>query len=287
MPVRVIDTPAALFAATERERMSARRVGLVPTMGALHAGHMTLVEAVRAAGAKHVVLSIFVNPLQFGRNEDLARYPRTFDADLALCERAGVDVVYAPTADAMYPQGFESHVEVEQVSQPFEGSARPTHFRGVTTVVLKLFNAAGPCVAAFGQKDFQQLQVVQRMVQDLDVPVEVLACPIAREPDGLAMSSRNRYLSAQQRSDATAIHRGLAAASRAFAAGERDAARLSALARAPIEAAFDSIDYVALVEPRTLTTFTDIAGEQSVVLVAARLGTTRLIDNCRLGRDCM
>ena len=166
MPVRVIDTPAALFAATERERMDARRVGLVPTMGALHAGHMTLVDAVRAAGAKHIVLSIFVNPLQFGRNEDLSRYPRTFEADLALCERAGVDAVYAPATDAMYPGGFESHVEVEQLSLPFEGSVRPTHFRGVTTVVLKLFNATGPCVAAFGQKDFQQLQVVQRMVQD-------------------------------------------------------------------------------------------------------------------------
>lgn len=283
----VIDRPRALFAATERERLRGRRVGLVPTMGALHPGHMTLVAAVRAAGAEHVVLSIFVNPLQFGRNEDLSRYPRTFEADLALCEQAGVDVVYAPTADAMYPTGFESHVEVERVSQPLEGSARPSHFRGVTTVVLKLFNATGPCVAAFGQKDFQQLRVVQRMVQDLDVPVEVLACPIAREPDGLAQSSRNRYLGAEQRAAAGAIHRGLQQASRAFAGGERDVTRLTALARGPVAAAFDSIDYIALVDPLELLPCSGTAVEESVVLVAARLGTTRLIDNCRLGLDCL
>jgi len=177
---QVIDNPRELFAATEALRGRGQRVGLVPTMGALHDGHMSLVAAARAAGAGPVVVSIFVNPLQFGKNEDLAKYPRTFADDLARCDDHGVDLVYAPSPDAMYPAGFQTHVEVEQVRQPFEGAARPTHFRGVTTVVAKLFNATGPCVAAFGRKDYQQWRTIERMVRDLDLPVEVLGCPIAR-----------------------------------------------------------------------------------------------------------
>ncbi len=280
--VQVLDHPRALFAATETMRSRGQRGGLVPTMGALHEGHMSLVAAVREAGAQQVVLSIFVNPLQFGKNEDLAKYPRTFAEDLARCERHGVDVVYAPSSEAMYPAGFQTHVEVERVTAPFEGAARPTHFRGVTTVVAKLFNATGPCVAAFGRKDYQQWRTLERMVQDLDLPVEVLGCPIAREPDGLAMSSRNRYLSEPERARAPAIFRGMVAASRAFARGERERAALEGLARAPIAAAFDHIDYVSVADARDLST-PETCGEDSVLLVAARIGGTRLIDNAQLG----
>ncbi|HKP64639.1 MAG TPA: pantoate--beta-alanine ligase [Polyangiales bacterium] len=284
---QIIELPRALFAATEQYRAAGQRVGLVPTMGALHEGHMSLVAAVRAAGATRVVLSIFVNPLQFGQNEDLAKYPRTFAEDLLRCERHGVDLVYAPQREGMYPGGFQSHVEVERVTLPFEGAARPTHFRGVTTVVCKLFNATGPCVAAFGRKDYQQWRTIQRMVDDLDLSVDVLGCPIARESDGLAMSSRNRYLNEDQRGRAAAIHRGLQAASRAFAAGLRERAELERLARAPIEAAFDAIDYVAVADAEDLTREGPTCGDSSVLLVAARLGSTRLIDNCRLGEECL
>jgi pantoate--beta-alanine ligase len=284
---QVIDNPRALYAATEQMRGRGRRVGLVPTMGALHDGHMSLVAAVRAAGAEPVVLSIFVNPLQFGKNEDLAKYPRTFADDLARCDKHGVDVVYAPAPDAMYPPGFQTHVEVERVTQPFEGEARPTHFRGVTTVVAKLFNATGPCVAAFGRKDYQQWRTIEHMVRDLDMPVEVIGCPIAREADGLAMSSRNRYLSASERTRAPAIYQGLRAASRAFARGERDRAKLERLALAPIEAAFDNIDYAKVAGADDLSDPGPTAGAESVLLVAAKIGATRLIDNCRLGVDCL
>ncbi|MET0386637.1 MAG: pantoate--beta-alanine ligase [Polyangiales bacterium] len=282
-----VETPRALFEATEALRHRGERIGLVPTMGALHTGHLSLVDAARAAGATKIVVSIFVNPLQFGPNEDLARYPRTLPADIALCESRGVDLVYAPTADAMYPAGFQTHVEIEQLTQAHEGPLRPGHFRGVATVVTKLFTATGPCVAAFGRKDFQQLRVVQRLARDLDLPVSVLECPTQRETDGLALSSRNRYLSAEQRASAVAIYRGLHAASSAFAAGERSSAALTALVREPIAAAFDSIDYITLADAATLAAAGEQASSASVLLVAARLGRTRLIDNAVLGEDCL
>lgn len=280
----LVHTARELFAATEAYRTRGERVGLVPTMGALHEGHMSLVEAVRAAGAKRVVLSIFVNPLQFAAHEDLSKYPRTFEEDLARCRAHGVDLVYAPDAAAMYPAGFQTHVEVEQVTRTLEGAARPTHFRGVTTVVAKLFNATGPCVAAFGQKDYQQWRTLERMVRDLDMPIEVLGCPIVRESDGLAQSSRNRYLSPDERSRATAIYRGLSAASAAYAHGERKSAVLVALATQQIAPAFDSIDYVTIVCADDLTERQIEAGEDAQMLVAARIGKTRLIDNARLGQ---
>jgi pantoate--beta-alanine ligase len=283
----VIETARELFAITERERAAGQRIGLVPTMGALHDGHMSLIDAVRAAGATRVVVSIFVNPLQFGVNEDLAKYPRTFAQDVSRCERRNVDIVYAPTAEAMYPQGFQTHVEVEQVTQRWEGGVRPEHFRGVTTVVTKLFAATGPCIAAFGRKDYQQLSAVKRLARDLDLPVDVLGCPIVREPDGLAMSSRNRYLDDKARVRARAIHRGLRAASQAFARGEREANVLVNLARAPLEPTFDTIDYVSVVDADDLTPVTQHAGESSMLLVAARVGGTRLIDNCLLGEECL
>jgi pantoate--beta-alanine ligase len=284
---RVVETARELFAACEQLRQQGQRIGLVPTMGALHDGHLSLIAATRAAGATRVVVSIFVNPLQFGPNEDLAKYPRTFAADCARCEQSGADLIYAPKPEAMYPSGFQTHVEVERVTQRLEGSIRPEHFRGVATVVTKLFNATGPCIAAFGRKDYQQWRTVDRMVLDLDLPVTILGCPIVREPDGLAMSSRNRYLDGDARTRAALIYQGLSAASAAFARGEREVMRLTGLARAPL-AAFDAIDYVSLVgaddlEPPETTQ----APEASVMLVAARLDTTRLIDNCRLGEECL
>jgi pantoate--beta-alanine ligase len=284
----LVDHARRLRAACDQLRQAGARVGLVPTMGALHEGHMSLCAAVRAHGAERVVVSIFVNPLQFGAHEDLAKYPRTLQRDLELCRAHGVDLVYAPPLEAMYGAGFQTHVEVETLTQPLEGAVRPTHFRGVTTVVTKLFNAVGPCVAAFGRKDYQQWRVIERMTRDLDMPVEVLGCPIVRESGGLAMSSRNRYLTAEQRVRATAIHAGLCAADAAFRAGERRAAVLEQLVHEPVAAQFDAVDYVRLAHAESLVSWESATVDgPAVVLVAARIGSTRLIDNAILGNDTM
>lgn len=281
----IIRDPRALFARCEAVRKAAHaRVGLVPTMGALHDGHMSLVEHSTRLGATFRVLSIFVNPLQFGPSEDLARYPRTFDADLARCEAHGVDVVYAPTPEVMYPRGFQTQVEVPKVSARFEGALRPTHFAGVATVVTKLFTAVGPAVAVFGRKDFQQWKVLTRLTEDLNLPIEIIGAPIVREPDGLAMSSRNRYLKGPLRIRASAISLGLRAAFDSYQAGERSPEKLAALARAPVAENFDAIDYVEAVDADSLEPLAGPA-ERMVLLVAARLGTTRLIDNLELGHD--
>jgi pantoate--beta-alanine ligase len=287
LTIEQLSDAAALFAATEALRKRGERIGLVPTMGALHAGHLGLARAARAAGATRVIVSIFVNPLQFGPNEDLAKYPRTLEGDLARCAEHGVDIVYTPSAERMYPPGFQTHVEVEELTRDHEGPRRPAHFRGVATVVTKLFTATGPCIAAFGRKDFQQLRTVQRLVRDLDLPVRVLECPTERESDGLAMSSRNRYLSAEQRARAAAIYRGLHLASSAFARGERSAAALRDAATAQIAGPLDSIDYLTIADADTLATAADRAPDASVLLVATRIGTTRLIDNCLLGEECL
>jgi pantoate--beta-alanine ligase len=281
------DAPRSLFAATEAWRKQGERVGLVPTMGALHAGHLSLIDSVRAAGATRIVVSIFVNPLQFGPREDLAKYPRTFAQDVARCAEHGVDIVYAPTPATMYPPGFQSHVEVEQLTLDHEGPRRPGHFRGVATVVTKLFTATGPCIAAFGRKDYQQLRVVRQMVRDLDLPIVILECPTQREPDGLAMSSRNRYLSPEQRVRAGAIYRGLHRASETFGNGERNVTKLLSLAQSDIGPAVDSIDYLSVADAQDLTPGETVAPPQSVLLVAARVGNTRLIDNCLLGEECL
>lgn len=281
----LIHEPAALRAACDAARAAGRRVGLVPTMGALHAGHLSLVEAARARGAGFVALTIFVNPLQFAPTDDLDRYPRTLDADLARCRELGVDTVFAPPNRGMYPEGFSTHVEVEGVTGPLEGVHRPGHFRGVTTVVTKLLNLAGPCVAVFGRKDYQQWRTLAHMVRDLDMPIEVVGAPIVREADGLALSSRNVYLSAEERARALGLVDGLRAAWDAFAAGERDAARLLALARAPVEARFDRIDYVALADAEDLGAVSGAIDGRAVLAGAAHLGGTRLIDNVVLGED--
>ncbi|MCB9593432.1 MAG: pantoate--beta-alanine ligase [Sandaracinaceae bacterium] len=281
----LVDEPAALRAACDAARASGRRVGLVPTMGALHTGHVSLVDVARQRGAEHVALTIFVNPLQFAPTDDLDRYPRTLDADLERCRAAGVDLVFAPKDGAMYAPGFSTHVTVADVTGPLEGVHRPGHFQGVTTVVAKLLNLAGPCVAVFGRKDYQQWRTLARMVRDLDMPIEVVGAPIVREADGLALSSRNVYLSAEERARALGLVTGLRAAWDAFEAGERDPGRLLAIASAPVEAGFDRIDYVALADPDHLGPL-DLPLPSRVLLAgAAHLGKTRLIDNVVLGED--
>lgn len=274
----------AFRAACDRARAAGERVGLVPTMGALHDGHLALVDEVKRRGASFVVVTVFVNPLQFGANEDLGRYPRTLAQDLEACEARGVDLVFTPDDGAMYPPGFQTHVEVEGLTQPFEGAHRPGHFRGVTTVVAKLFGLTGPCVAVFGRKDYQQWRVLERMTRDLNLPVEVVGHPIVREEGGLARSSRNRYLSPDERERALGLSRGLRAAAQAWAAGTRDAAALTEIARGPVEDAADSVDYVAVVDPTTLERL-DGTVSRALVLIAAHVGPARLIDNLELGVD--
>jgi pantoate--beta-alanine ligase len=255
-------------------------------MGALHAGHVALIEeAKRRAG--FVAVSVFVNPTQFGPNEDLARYPRTLDADVEKCSRAGAYVVFAPAADAMYPAGDETRVHVGATAAPLCGAHRPGHFEGVTTVVAKLFALTGACVAVFGRKDYQQLRVITRMATDLFFPVEVVGLRTVREADGLALSSRNAYLSAEQRAQALTIPRGLSAASAAFDAGERRAGVLSGLARQSVATVASSIEYVDVAHPDSLRVFSpdDRVPDRTLLALAIRIGTTRLIDNVVLGED--
>jgi pantoate--beta-alanine ligase len=268
-------------------RDAGTRVALVPTMGYLHEGHLSLMREARdradAGGGRGLSLAtIFVNPTQFGPNEDLARYPRDLDGDLEKCGSAGVDAVLAPDEPgAIYPPDFQTWIEVTEVSRGLCGERRPGHFRGVATVVAKLFGLSRPHVALFGEKDWQQLQVIRRMVRDLDMGVEVVGMPIVREDDGLALSSRNAYLSAEERARAVAISRALGTAQRRASAGERDPARLAEGVRAEIEAAGFRNDYVELVHPETLRPV-ERAVPGTRMLVAAFLGRTRLIDNVAL-----
>ena len=284
--MQILTDPSAFRAACDGARARGRRVGLVPTMGALHEGHATLVRAARAA-ADFVAVTVFVNPTQFGPNEDFARYPRTLDADVATCEAAGASLVFAPEAAAMYPPGDETRVLPGATAEPLCGRFRPGHFAGVATVVTKFFALTGPCVAAFGKKDYQQYRVLQRLVTDLLLPVTLLPVPTVREPDGLAMSSRNRYLSAADRAAALAIPAGLTDAHRAFAAGERRAAALTSLVRARVEPVAASIDYVDVADADSLRVFApgDAVPDRAVIALAARFGGARLIDNVVLGED--
>ena len=280
---RVLREPAELRRACDEARASGHRVGLVPTMGALHAGHHSLIDEARAR-AGFVVVTVFVNPLQFAEGEDLDRYPRTFDADLSGCEAREVDVVFAPDPAEMYPPGFQTQVSVTEVTKPLEGKFRPTHFDGVTTVVAKLFNLVGSCVATFGRKDYQQWKILARLARDLDMPIDVVGCPIVRESDGLALSSRNRYLSERDRIRALGIVAGLRAAYDAWAQGERNPEVLRALAAAQLVSRFDRVDYVAAVDPETLLAIQGVP-DRLLLAIAAHLGTTRLIDNVVLGED--
>lgn len=269
---------AGVRSAVAEARRDGARIGFVPTMGALHEGHISLVERARAE-CGFVVASIFVNPTQFGPGEDLVKYPRPRETDLAACEAAGVDLVFEPTPDMLYPPGFDTYVEVDGLSRVWEGAHRPTHFRGVTTVVLKLFNVVAPDIAYFGLKDYQQQLLIRRMCRDLDVPVEITSCPTIREPDGLAMSSRNRYLSPDDRATALALSRGLAEVERRLTAGETDVAAVRHDFHATLAAAPGiQVDYATVVHPETLVEL-DAPMDEMVAIVAARVGSTRLIDN--------
>jgi pantoate--beta-alanine ligase len=282
----LVHTPSAMRDACDDARERGARLGLVPTMGALHEGHLALVRDA-AARAATVAVTIFVNPTQFGPGEDFTRYPRDLAGDVAKLATAGADIVFAPDTSAMYPAGDEARVRVQATAAMMEGAFRPAHFEGVCTVVAKLFAIAGPCVAVFGKKDYQQLAVLRRMAHDLFLPVEIVGHPIVREADGVAMSSRNAYLSAEERVRARGLSRGLAAAARAHAAGERRAGVLRATARTEVEKAATSIDYVEIADADSLAAFAEGAdvGERALVAIACKVGTTRLIDNVVLGED--
>lgn len=276
--MQVLDTPSAMSAWSDAHRVAGRRVALVPTMGALHDGHMALVEEARRH-AEVVAVSIFVNPLQFNRRDDFDAYPRPIDDDLVICRAHGVDAVYAPTAGAMYPAGFETHVEPGPLADVLEGAQRPGHFRGVTTVVAKLFGAARPHVAVFGQKDFQQLAIIRRMTTDLDMGIEIVGLSTVREPDGLAMSSRNRRLSPTQRAAAICVPRSLDAVEQALAAGVTDTAELIAIGRSEVEAEpLARFEHLELVHPDTLAPLSTIS-DVGLAVTAVWFGDVRLIDN--------
>jgi pantoate--beta-alanine ligase len=278
--MEVVTTKVALRARLDAERAAGRTVGLVPTMGALHEGHLSLVDAA-AAECDVVALTIFVNPLQFAAGEDLDAYPRPLSRDLELAEGAGTTVAFTPSTDEMYPRPTATSVHVEGLTATMEGASRPTHFDGVTTVVTKLFNVAGPCRAYFGEKDFQQLAVVRRMATDLDQPVTVVGRPIVREADGLAMSSRNVYLSPEERAAAPVLHRALRAGAALVEAAERDPAEVAArMATVVGSEPLARLDYAEVVDPDTLARPPVlVAGSEVRLLVAAGLGATRLLDN--------
>ena len=276
MKPAIVSTEGPLRQAVSAARRTGKQVGFVPTMGALHAGHVSLIEAARAANG-FVVVSIFVNPTQFGPNEDFTRYPRPLERDLDLC--AGVDLMFVPDVATMYPLGFQTVIQVKDLSDILEGASRPGHFEGVATVVLKLFNLVQPDRAYFGQKDAQQVRVIQQMVRDLNVPVEVVVCPTVREPDGLAFSSRNRYLDSDQRREATALNQALEEAEAMIREGERNAAVIERAMAEHIAATPGAVlEYAAAVDRETLKPASPFRGAVLLAL-AVKFGATRLIDN--------
>jgi pantoate--beta-alanine ligase len=278
----IAKTVEEMRAAARRARAAGKSSGLVPTMGALHEGHLSLVRAAKAA-CDMITVSIFVNPLQFGPHEDLAKYPRDFEGDRKRLEAEGVDWLFAPSIEEMYPESSTTYVEVEGLSQRLCGGSRPGHFRGVATVVAKLFHIVQADKAFFGQKDAAQVAVLRRMVRDLNFPVEIVVCPIVREPDGLAMSSRNAYLNPQERKSALQLYRSLNEVQRRFEQGERNSTNLieagkQVLAQDPGV----RLDYFSIVDPDTLAPIGRLTGK-TLVAVAAFVGSTRLIDNVVLG----
>lgn len=290
MPIARVTLPDELRSTLSNAREKRdQRVAFVPTMGALHDGHLALVrEGRRLVGsAGLVVASVFVNPTQFGPNEDLARYPRDLDGDAAKLQGAGCDVLFCPAADAMYPAGEQTRVRVSALTEGLCGPHRPGHFEGVATVVAKLFAIVGRVYAVFGKKDYQQLSVIRRMVADLFFPVEVVGHPIVREPGGLAMSSRNAYLSAEERERALGLSRGLRHAYAAFAGGERRAGALVAIVRTEVEKVADTIDYVDATDADSLEVLGKDAdvGPRVLLAIACKVGKTRLLDNVVLGED--
>lgn len=277
-----ITSPSAMTAASGEARRGGKRVGFVPTMGALHQGHTSLVRAARAR-CDVVVASIFVNPRQFGPTEDFAKYPRALERDSALLAQEECDYLFCPSVEDMYPPGDKAAVIVEGMSDRLDGRSRPGHFNGVTTVVAKLFNIVQPDLAFFGQKDAAQAAIIRKMVRDLNFPIEIVVCPIVREPDGLAMSSRNAYLSPEERKRATVLYRSLMRVQSLFEKGEHDSARLVVAGKEVI--AWEPsvrLDYFEVVNPDTLENAPDSSG--ALVAVAAHVGSTRLIDNIQFGR---
>jgi pantoate--beta-alanine ligase len=266
-------------------KMLPEPVGLVPTMGYLHEGHLSLARRACQECAS-VVASIFVNPAQFGPKEDLSTYPRDLPRDLHLLEMAGVDLVWTPTVEVIYPPGFQTWVDVEEITQPLEGGMRPGHFRGVATVVAKLFNATQPQKAYFGQKDAQQAAVIRQMTRDLNFPIEIVVCPIVREADGIAMSSRNVYLNPAERQAATVLSRALWAAEAAYAGGERKAESLRALLQKTIKAEpLANLQYASCADPESLQEIEGIVSSRALLSLAVYFGKTRLIDNTVLGEE--
>lgn len=276
----VIDDPKAMTAWSHAVRARGARIGFVPTMGFLHEGHQALLREGRRR-SDELVMSLFVNPTQFGPTEDLARYPRDWDGDLAKASAEGASVVFAPSPQAMYPQGYQTTVDVELVSQGLCGDRRPGHFRGVATVVTKLFQIVRPDVAVFGEKDYQQLAVIRRLVTDLNLGIEIVGLATVREADGLAMSSRNTYLSPAERQRALSLSKGLSAAVALWGRGERSAAALRAAAYAELSGQVDRLEYLEIRDAETLVPV-ETAKAPAVILVAAGIGRTRLIDNMRL-----
>jgi pantoate--beta-alanine ligase len=277
--MEVIRTIGDMQAWSEQTRMSGKRIGVVPTMGYLHAGHTSLMERTRRQ-SDAVITTVFVNPTQFGPGEDYERYPRDFEHDRALAARAGTDVLFVPDVREMYPEGYATYVEVEQVSRMLEGKFRPTHFRGVTTVVLKLLHITKPHLAVFGQKDAQQAFIVRKMVRELNLDVAIDVAPIVREPDGLAMSSRNVYLSPSERARATVLFRSLQLAEQRIQAGERSVESVrTAMLNLIASGNPTQVDYVAFVRPETFQEIQEIEPPAVLALLAVRFGSTRLIDN--------
>jgi pantoate--beta-alanine ligase len=278
--MKIYSTVEEMRAACRALRSQCRRLGFVPTMGALHEGHLSLVRAGKRS-SDIVAASIFVNPKQFGPNEDFGTYPRAFERDQSLLEKEGVELLFTPPVDEMYPPGAVTWVTVEELSNKLDGRSRPGHFRGVTTVVSKLFHIVEPDAAFFGQKDAAQVAILRRMVRDLNLPVEIVVCPIVREPDGLAMSSRNAYLDSQQRKQASVLHRALMRAKELADEDERDAAKLLAIAREELASEpLVQLDYLEIVDPDSLDPVDISTG--AMMVLAAFVGSTRLIDNVML-----
>lgn len=282
--MEVIEKVAQVQRRCEDLRLAGKILALVPTMGFFHEGHLELMRVAKR-NADAVIISIFVNPTQFGPSEDFAAYPRDMEGDLAKAKNAGVDIAFTPTVEEMYPEGFQTTVSVGNLTNHLCGLSRPGHFQGVTTVVAKLFNIAKPHIAVFGQKDFQQLTVITKMVKDLNMDIQVVGMPTYREPDGLAMSSRNTYLNGAERKSALALKKSLDLASGMYDRGERDAARIKAAVEETILShPHTEIDYVTVCDPVTLEDVKTLTGE-TLIALAVRVGKTRLIDNCLLGRD--
>jgi pantoate--beta-alanine ligase len=280
--MKIIESPEEMRRYSRSVRRDGKRLGFVPTMGALHAGHLSLVKTARSQ-SNCVAASIFVNPLQFGANEDFGKYPRTFERDCQLLEAEKVDVLFAPKVETMYPPGAKTIVEVQGLSERLDGRSRPGHFKGVTTVVAKLFNIVQPDLAFFGQKDAAQVAIIRRMVRDLNMDVQIVVCPIVREADGLAMSSRNAYLDPQQRKQALVLYRALTRVHFLVDKGERDVTVLVEAGKQVIsEEPGARLDYLGIVDPETLEPVGDLK-RGALVAVAAWVGATRLIDNIALG----